>query len=255
MELTWLGTAGFIARTKEAEIAFDPFLSRGAGVPSPFTANSFQNTQAIFVGHGHFDHTFDIPQISALCEAKVFAPGLTGQVLKFRGVAKSQLKIASNDEFLFSPMKVRAFRSAHVNFDLPLVLSTIKRCGISGCVQIAKLGLGYPQGLVQSYLFEEKGKKFLFLSSAGCSQGELMEYRKLEVDFLLVPLQGHSLIQDLAAELTIRIQPKVVIPHHYDDFYPPLSQDISVEVFKNRLKQNGFKGKLVEIPLFQAAQL
>ena len=255
MELTWLGTAGFIARTKDAEVAFDPFLSRGIGVQSPFTANSFQNTQAIFVGHGHFDHTFDIPKIAAQSEVRVVAPGLTRQVLNFRGVAKSQLEVASNDKILFSPMKVRAFKSAHVKFDLPLVISTIRRCGISGCVHIAKLGLGYPQGLVQSYLFEKKGKKFLFLSSAGCTEAELQDYRRLEIDFLLAPLQGHSRIQSIVADLTTRVQPKVVIPHHHDDFYPPLSQGISVEVFKDQLKQKGYKGKVLEIPLFQAAQV
>src|SRR6185312_11350529 len=255
MELTWLGTAGCIAKTKDAEIAFDPFLSRGAGKPSPLTANSFQNTRVIFVGHGHFDHAFDIPQIAAKSDLQVFAPGLTGQILKLRGLSTAQLSIATNQEILFKPMKVRAFRSSHVQFDLPLVLSTAKRCGVAGCLHIAKLGISYPKGLVQSYLFEASGKKFLFLSSAGCTDAELREYRKLEIDFLLAPLQGHSQIQKIAARQTMVIQPKVVIPHHYDDFYPPMSQDISVDTFQEDLKFEGFKGDLIKLPMFHAAQI
>ncbi len=255
MELIWLGTAGFIVRCKEGEIAFDPFLSRGHGEASPFNVTSFENTQALFIGHGHFDHTFDVPQIVAGTDLKVFAPGLTGQVLKLRGVPSSRLMNAGNKDFLFSPLKVRAFHSAHVSFDMPLVFSTVKRCGVRGCFHAAGLGLGYPKGLVQTYLFEVRGKKVLFISSAGCSEKELLEYRKLEIDFLLAPLQGHSSIQEIAAQQTMIIQPKVVIPHHHDDFYPPLSQNISVDTFSKQLKQMGFKGKMLEIPLFKSSQL
>ncbi|RYZ80523.1 MAG: MBL fold metallo-hydrolase, partial [Proteobacteria bacterium] len=192
MDLTWLGTAGFIVKGTDSEIAFDPFLSRGQGQPSPFTTSSFGNTQALFVGHGHFDHAYDIPAITLASDLQVYAPGLTGQVLKLRGVPGNRLRVADNKEYLYEPMKVRAFKSQHVRFDLPLVLSTIKRCGVRGCLQTCGLGLGYPKGLVQSYLFELKGKKILFMSSAGASNDELLGYRKLEIDYLLAPLQGHS---------------------------------------------------------------
>lgn len=256
MDLTWLGTAGFIARVSGVEIAFDPFLSRGEGAPSPFTPKSFENVECIFVGHGHFDHTFDIPSICSHCsDIKVFAPGLTGQVLRLRGVGKEQLALAHNRELLLKSLGVQAFKSAHVRFDHRLVLSTAKRCGISGCLHVAKLGLGYPKGLVQSYLFSDHGKKVLFLSSAGCSKEELELYRDLEIDVLLAPLQGHTHIQDIAAEQTLAINPKVVIPHHHDDFYPPLSQNISVEVFKDLLKMKGFRGEVVELELFKSSHL
>lgn len=149
MELTWLGTAGFIARTKDAEIAFDPFLSRGAGKSSPFTPNSFQNTRAIFVGHGHFDHTFDIPRISTKSDARVFAPGLTGQVLKLRGVSGSRLGIASNDQFLFPEMRVRAFKSAHVQFDLSSEAKELQRKNARGSSR--PCSLHSEQGLRTNY--------------------------------------------------------------------------------------------------------
>lgn len=252
MDLTWLGTAGFIVKSDEGEIAFDPFLSRGSGQPSPFDVNSFSNTEAIFVGHGHFDHTFDLPQISKNTEAKIFAPGLTGQILKLRGVESQKLVTASNKEMLLKSLKVQAFRSVHVQFDRELIVSTLKRCGIKGCLQMCGLGF-YPKGLVQTYLFQVKNKKILFISSAGCSDEELLMYKKLEVDYLLAPLQGHSQIQDIAARQTQIIQPKVVIPHHHDDFYPPLSQNISVDIFRDRLKASQFKGEVLEIPLFKSA--
>ncbi|MES2965657.1 MAG: MBL fold metallo-hydrolase [Bdellovibrionota bacterium] len=252
MELTWLGTAGFIVKSNEGEIVFDPFLSRGAGQTSPYSVKSFENAQALFVGHGHFDHTFDVPEIVAGTELKVFAPGLTGRVLRLRGVPASRLMEASNKDVLLESFKVRAFHSAHAKFDMPLVVSTMKRCGVMGCLHAATKGI-YPKGLVQTYLFEVKGKKVLFVSSAGCTDRELEIYRKLEIDFLLAPLQGHSKIQEIAARQTAVIRPKVVIPHHHDDFYPPLSQNISVDVFRDQLKFMEFKGDVLEIPLFKSA--
>lgn len=254
-ELTWLGTAGFLVKAHGVQIAFDPFLSRGSGTPSPFGPQSFENVECVFVGHGHFDHAYDVPQIAAANDLKVYAPGLTGQVLKLRGLAPAQLKHADNKDLLYAPLKVQAFQSSHVRFDLKLVLSTAKRCGIAGCLHVAKLGLCYPKGLVQSYLFEVAHKKVLYLSSAGCSESELKLYQKLEVDIILAPLQGHSHIQDIAAEQTLRINPKLVIPHHHDDFYPPMSQSVSVEVFKEILRYRGFKGEILEIPLFGTAHL
>ncbi len=255
MDLTWLGTAGFIVKSKEGEITFDPFLSRGPGEPSPFNVKTFENTQALFVGHGHFDHTYDIPQIAKGTDLKIFAPGLTGQILKLRGVPQSRLVEAQNKDVLFKPFKMRAFHSSHAKFDIPLIFSTLKRCHLKDCLHIGYLGLAYPKGLVQTYLFEVSGKKVLFISSGGCTESELQEYRKLEIDYLLAPLQGHTSIQEIIAEQTLIIQPKVVIPHHHDDFYAPLSQSISVEVFKDKLKYLGFKGLVLEIPLFKSSQI
>ena len=255
MDLTWLGTAGFIIKGKEGEIVFDPFLSRGQGETSPFNIKSFENAQAMFIGHGHFDHTFDVPAIAAGTDLKIFAPGLTGQILKMRGVSSDRLVHTSNKEVLFKPYKMRAFHSSHVTFDIPLIVSTAKRCGVKGCLHVAHLGLAYPKGLVQTYFFEIEGKKILFMSSAGSCEKELLVYRDLGIDYFLAPLQGHSAIQSIAAKQTAIINPKVVIPHHHDDFYPPMSQNVSVDVFREELNKMSFEGDLLEIPLFKSSQI
>ncbi len=255
MELTWLGTAGFILKAGNLEFAFDPFLSRGPDNQSPFNAKSFQNTRAIYVGHGHFDHTYDIPEIVKHSDVEIVAPGLTGFILRMRGVPANRIKTSHNDMYLLKDLKMRAFKSSHVRFDAKLVLSTMKRCGFRDCLNIACLGLGYPEGLVQSYSFEFKGKRFLYLSTAGCTESELKLYRDLEVDYMFSPLQGHSRIQSLVADQIAIVAPKVVIPHHYDDFYPPLSQTICVDAFEEELKKRHFKGKLQIVPLFETVQI
>lgn len=255
MEITWLGTAGFLIKTHQTEFTFDPFLSRGLGLPTPFTYNDFKNTELILLGHGHFDHAFDVPEILKFNNAKVFAPGLTGFLLFLRGVDKNRIVTTDNKEFIKKEIKLRAFKSKHINFDRKLVLETIHRCGIKGCLGFCSRGLLYPKGLVQTYLFEIQSKRFLFMSSAGATREELIEYQNLEIDYFMVPLQGHSEIQKIAANLTSIINPKVVIPHHHDDFYPPLSQNISIALFKEELKKLNCSPKILEIPIFKSVTL
>jgi L-ascorbate metabolism protein UlaG (beta-lactamase superfamily) len=115
--------------------------------------------------------------------------------------------------------------------------------------------LFYPSGLVQTYIFEAEGKKVLFASSAGLSESEIATYRNENVDYFLVPLQGNTHIQRLAAEQVMKVQPRFAIPHHHDDFFPPLSQEISVDGFRYELKQLGYHGQVVEIPLFGSIQI
>jgi L-ascorbate metabolism protein UlaG (beta-lactamase superfamily) len=42
-------------------------------------------------------------------------------------------------------------------------------------------------------------------------------------------VQGRTDIYEVAADLVRKVRPKLVIPHHFDDFYPPVSQTIDLE--------------------------
>lgn len=253
-DLTWLGTAGFTVRSKLGRIAFDPFLSRlGAAAPSPFKPSDFSDIESIFVGHGHFDHIYDVPDICVQSGCRVHALGGTADLLERKGISAE--KIFGRSEYLHSSLRVRAHKSRHTVFDCALIWNTAKRFTLPELVKTAKLGLDYPKGETQGYTFESSGKKFLFLSSAGCSKDELAGYRRENLDVILVPLQGHTHISEIAARIAIATGAKTVIPHHHDDFFPPLSQEIKTDQLKFFLKQGGFQGEMLEIPLFGTISL
>jgi len=46
-----------------------------------------------------------------------------------------------------------------------------------------------------------------------------------------VALQGHTHICDIALEYVRIIKPRLVIPHHQDDFYPPISTAVDIRPF------------------------
>ena len=66
---------------------------------------------------------------------------------------------------------------------------------------------------------------------------ELERLGKQPTDILLVPLQGHTHIAQIAHKYVKALQPKVVIPHHQDNFFPPISTMIDIQPFVERVKQ------------------
>ena len=252
----WIGTAGFIVKTPEFEIAFDPFLSRkDPEHENVIKPEHFANVTDIFLGHGHFDHVYDVPAICACTDARVHGSSENLKHLQKKGVATEKLQPADeSSRSLCESAKIHSFKSKHVSFDIPLVATTLKRCGWN-CFHMAKLGMDFPKGGVRTYLFEASGKKILFISSAGCQHSELIKYRDLAPDILLLPLQGHSKIQNIGATMAAIINAKIVIPHHHDNFYHPLSQNIDLEPFREDLKKLEYRGDVLELPLFKEAQV
>ena len=74
--------------------------------------------------------------------------------------------------------------------------------------------------------------------SGGSTPEELDRLAKLPVDVLLAPLQGHTHICRIAAEYVRALRPRLVIPHHQDDFYPPISQQVDVGPFVDLVRRD-----------------
>jgi len=135
------------------------------------------------------------------------------------------------EEFRLGGLAARAFAGAHVRFDLPLVFATLRRSW-GGFRKIWPLLRDYPCGRVLCWRFEWEGRSLLHLGSAGRRPGQVAAMARRPPEILLAPLQGHSRITDKALELTRELGPRVVLPHHFDDFYPPVSQWVDPEPFR-----------------------
>lgn len=230
MRLRWLGTAGFDITSSQDRILIDPYLSRNlkAFPFQPLKPRQFESVDAIFLTHGHFDHALDVPEIARLSGAKVYASRETCKRLQGSGVEPSQLEpLSDNACFEVGAFKVKAIPSEHVDFDLTLVVKTLLR-SLPHLPSVLKLGSHYPVGEVFAFLIEVEGKRLLHMGSAYMSR-ELLD--EGAIDLFLVPVQGRSDITRLAAQIVAELRPRYVIPHHHDDFYPPLSQTIDLQPF------------------------
>lgn len=241
MEIKWLGTAGFEFKTGHEVFLVDPFLSRNPNaVPEQsLSLDDIEKASQIFISHGHFDHIQDIPPIALRTNADIYCSSVAAGWLENRRVRPQQIVPvpASEKTFKFQNYHAQAFFHAHVRFDLKLIMTTLWR--IKGqAFKYLSLFRGFPCGQVLSWRFRVENKTILFFGSAGASRGSLKQMGKRPVDILLFPFQGHSDICRIGLAHVRWFRPKIVIPHHHDDFYPPLSKAVDIRPFVDAIKKD-----------------
>jgi len=236
MELAWLGTAAFKIVVEDAVILLDPYLSRSerARPIVPLKARDITEADYIFLSHGHFDHTYDVPEIAARTGARVFASSQVCDWLHEAGLPSHQLRPVQGVEAMgLGSFGVRTIPSAHVRFDLPLILRTLPRAAWQ-VLRNLSLFTRYPSGPVMGYLFTTRRYSWCFFGSAGYR----LEYiAGMEPDLALVPVQGRTDICRRAAEMVAHLAPRWAIPHHYDNFFPPFSRMIDLAPFLAEVKR------------------
>jgi len=140
------------------------------------------------------------------------------------------------ENFDFNGLQAQAFFSRHVKFDRWLILKTLARINFR-LPKYLPLTRDYPEGQVLSWRFNVAGKAIHHFGSAGSASDELKRLGGQPTDILLVPLQGHSRIIQIAHRYVTGLHPKVVIPHHQDNFFPPISTMVDPQPFAELVKQ------------------
>jgi L-ascorbate metabolism protein UlaG (beta-lactamase superfamily) len=240
MELTWLGTAAFRIKTGGHTILIDPYVSRNekARPQQPRNPSDIDAGDLIFISHGHFDHILDVPEIASQTEAKIYCGSGIDDTLIQKGVKKDLIRCVKTDgeKFEFNGLKAQSFFSQHVKFDLWLLIKTLARIHFR-LPRYLPLLREYPEGRVLSWRFNVEDKVLHHFGSAGSSSEELYRLGSHPTDILLVPLQGHTHIVKIALNYVKALLPKVVIPHHQDNFYPPISTMVNLQPFVDGVKK------------------
>jgi len=254
VQLKWLGTAGFEIKTESSHFLIDPYLTRNdkARPKQPLTPDDVKDIDMIFVSHGHFDHTFDIAPIAMNTGAKVFCCETTrewllnkgvdnAQIQAFRDLKKIESLVEKNPpadgvlyEYSGNGMLAQAFYSHHVEFDKTLseeVMNKIQTIDETELKKGMELIRKYPEGQPVSWRFTIEDKVIHHFGSGGSTLAEFAPFINKKTDVLLVPLQGHTSICDIAYFYISLLKPKIVIPQHHDDFYPPISKSVDIGSF------------------------
>lgn len=239
MEIQWLGTAGFRIKFKETQVLVDPYLTRNpnARPVQSLSPEDLGLAAYIFISHGHFDHLKDVPAIAARTGARVYCSQGAAHTLERSGLKPGQVQRITTDvwEQVFSDFQAQAFFSRHVRFDLWLLMTTLAKIHVK-ILRYLPLIREFPCGQVLSWRFQAEGLSVHFFGSGGSSHKELEQIKALgPLDILLVPLQGHTHICDIAARYVKILNPRQVIAHHQDDFFPPISQQVDIAPFVERV--------------------
>ena len=239
MKLQWLGTAGFKVEAADNVFLIDPYLTRNqqARPVQAMQPWELSGAEQVFITHGHFDHLFDIPAIMAQGKSNVYCSEVAAATLAREGADSNRITAVNTDGYVadFGGYTAEGFFSRHVKFDIPLVVRALWRVGL-GYRRFSAIHSSYPPGQVLSWRFTIGGYTMHHFGSGGSTPGELQRLAIRPTDLLLVPLQGHTHICDIALEYVRVLKPRLVIPHHQDDFYPPISTCVDIAPFVAQIR-------------------
>lgn len=192
IKVTWYGHACFMIETGDARLLIDPFLT---GNPTaPVEANQL-NPDFILVSHGHGDHVGDAVAIAKRCQATTISNFEIQNWLSAQGVEKAHpMHIGGGFDFPWGRVKLTI---AHHGSALP--------DGTYG---------GNPCG----FLLTIQGKKIYH----ACDTGLFYDMKLIGeegIDLAILPIgDNFTMGPDDALRAVKLIQPKRVIPIHYNTF-------------------------------------
>lgn len=239
MQLTWYGTASLILQEGDTAIAFDPFCGLPVHAiahpanPMPYEKD-FRKIPYVFVTHGHLDHIYHIPQIYRDASVVVHCTSAPKRTLLKHGFPAGNIQeIAPGWCGKYGPFEITAYQSRHCVYDLPLLRHTIFcRRFWAHPVHLVRL-------LTTHILYREKGEILFYEIVCHGLRIQIMGSMNLDpdteyptgADMLILPLQGRSDQDIYALKLVKRLKPKSILLDHYDNTFPPLSDDIDTSGF------------------------
>lgn len=236
MKVTYLGTTMLLFADGQDQVLFDCHITRPsllrcfAGllrtdeavadrVLADFRINRLA---AIFISHTHHDHVMDAPYIARKTGAHIYGSRSAMNVAIGGGIPKD--KLHCYDDFMVYQVgsyRITIIPSIHSvahwynndlgqTIDIPLVQPAKKKA--------------YKEGGSFDFLVEHSGKKYLIRPSYNFIPHQL-DHIRADVLFLGVAGLAQDTIerkQQFYAETINKVQPKTVIPVHWDNFFTPL---------------------------------
>lgn len=239
MKLTWFGTASIQIESEKETLLFDPYLCY-AGAENRQWLLDYININNILITHGHFDHLASIPKIMDLSEATVYTTKTPAETLEKKRVDPDYLAVVKpGAELSFGDMKVEVLQGRHVKYDKPLlkeILLSPKLLRHFYRLPYLLHGLlAYPEAEeIVAYLVKCEEKRVLVLGSLGLDEDT--EYPE-NVDLLVLPYQGTSLLVSESLAIIERLKPKAIMLDHFDNAFPPITKSVDTKPLKKALTE------------------
>ncbi|NJN93690.1 MAG: MBL fold metallo-hydrolase [Anaerolineales bacterium] len=235
MQLTWLGAAGFKVDTSEgATLLINPYLSRPALAQPhlPIQLTDLAPVDEIFLTDGRFDHALDTPALAQQTGAIVHAVEPVCQRLLGQGVSAGNLEnVIPQTPKRVGSLSWQAFTNqTGLNGHLPAVRQLIRNLQMPA--HLGELVRAWPPSEEVAFSFRIDGLSIVHFSSTHWSHAEISQ---LQPDLALLPVERNPDTSAAAARLAALLQPKVVIPHHWDNYFPPLSELSDLTKFETTL--------------------
>ena len=241
MNITWLGTACIRVEAAGERFVFDPFVEL-PGAQNPNILGDFQKDPVIFLTHGHFDHAYFVPDLMDEGDVTVFCTKTPAQTLeRFSENADSVVQISPGDELKLGDCRITVYQGKHIRNDRRLILSTIFSS------RIFRHFRNFRFILYAARRFPEAGETVCFEVSAEDKRVMILGSLGLDpdvtypdgMDLLILPYQGSSPeeLLEQAERVIDRLRPRRIMLSHFDDAFPPVTQNVDTRLLHHRLKQ------------------
>jgi L-ascorbate metabolism protein UlaG (beta-lactamase superfamily) len=232
LELEWLGVSGYRMSFEEQTLFVDPYFSRvpfadllrrRPTLPQPAMLDRFVRTSGevagVLVGHTHFDHAVDAPAIARRFDCKAYGSDSLVTLMGLHGLGDRAVSVEPYRTYELGPFEVSFTPSAHSKLLLGLA---VPYDGELTCEHLDALSPGaYRCGQVWGISIRVAGISFYHQGSANLIDGAV---RESGVDVFLAGIAGRNFTDDYWRRILPRLDPTVVVPTHYDNFFRPLGR-------------------------------
>lgn len=219
MKIKFLGHSAFLIEERDIRIIIDPFLSDNP--QCNIAPETLDNISYILVTHGHADHIGDTKHIAERNNSDIICNVELG--------------------WYFSSLSLKVL-PMHIGGIKKIPFGSIKMTPALHGSGIKVNGIGINGGNSNGFIIEVSGKKVYHAGDTGLSV-EMQLLKRENIDVALLPIGGNFTmgIDDaiIAASL---IEPKLVIPMHYNTF-----DVIKVNPHDFKAKMNSTKTAILDI--------
>lgn len=238
VELTWLGTAGFLLSYSGFKLLIEPYVSRqplramlarrALHADDALLARHVPRADAVLVGHTHFDHAVDVPALARRDGCNVYGSQSLRTLMALYGLAGQCVEVEPMRTYEIGPFAVTFVESVHSKLALGLAVPS---GGELTCDNLDALSSGrYRCGQVYGIHIAVAGATFYHQGSAN-----LIDERVIHrgVDYFLAGIAGRGFTPHYFPRILSRLEPRVVIPQHFDDFFRPLDAELGFSLNVN----------------------
>ena len=234
LEVEWLGVSGYRLTYEGHTLFIDPYFSRvpfrdlvlrRRALPDPAALERYVRapgeTVGVLVGHTHFDHAVDAPALARRLDCKAYGSGSLVNLMGLHGMAERAVEVEPYRVYELGPFEVSFTPSVHSKLLLGLA---VPYDGELSCEHLDSLSPGaYRCGQVWGITIAVAGVRFYHQGSANLVDEAV---RERGVDVFLAGVAGRSFTHDYWRRILPLLEPKAIVPTHYDNFFRPLGAEM-----------------------------
>jgi L-ascorbate metabolism protein UlaG (beta-lactamase superfamily) len=238
--LRWLSTANYELTYRGQVFLLDAYFERGPrNRPTGVVPGEVKRTDAIFLGHAHYDHMSDAVPIAQRTKAKVYGAQITIETALKLGLSPEQGQVVVGGDTLKFPGVIVETALAQHSTLKPEVLDALTKlfdldarpgtpAELEAERDVRARGTFAPEVITQgtmAFAFTfDTGFKLVWINSAGpVTDGDRALAQKLgPVDIAIIAYQGHPVAETqipFTLDLVKLFRPRIYLPAHHDEIF------------------------------------